>query len=1375
MYCLAGREPHYDPLKNALWQSGVVLMKKEPSLCIQPHLPMTLVRLKTVIFHQIFFFILLLGLSACSCSAGDGIAPDRNIPLIQSEAGAPEWKILWDRARNFTRDEDYAGAVQAYEDLFRIKPNIEEANWEYCKVLLQVEDFATAAKITGWLLDQDPDKSEYLLAGGAIAAHSRNYPTAVGYYGRVFEKDPLGENSDSALLGLATSLRNQGKKELSFALLEQFSLRHPENNTIVHYLALDAVELGKDEKARKLYAKLLETGAVDDRILFQAAQVFDVPGFEEKRKTLLVNYLQHHPDYMPFRQELAQFYLQRDAFEAALSELIYLADNNVDNENFLLQAATICQRDLKRPDKALFFYERYSQEHPGDLGVQKKIRALQLTLAQDFLAIVENDGAEQLWKDLAAITPNRLAIYLEMADLLENNGQTKELIEVLTIIHENTSAADDVALRIADQYFRRDEYAQTLKYLKTVRGEENKTIAFYRQKGEAERQSGMELAALASLQQCLLRDPLDMHLRTSVLSLAGKIGDVEAMNALFKGGLNQSDAAIPVDFVFAYLDLLAYNYLFQEYEKINAWANFQFAGNRDILTSLAIRQASALRKEGKTRRAEQQLRQLLNQDVLVEEVLFRLAENAVIDKNSAAAASWYLALQERTRQVGPDFSLDPSEGRMLLLKTDILKVEGKYENAQELLDRYLGALEKSSVPGELQPLLHRLQKQRCRLSFHEGKLPEACAQCRALLATEKFDPELLAFQGILHRKGQKCEGDQDSDSMVNIAGNPVVSRLLALAGKEIEFLEYDAAKKHLRTLLKEYPSSVAGRVLWAELMLTDGKGDIAAASFSQLVEQFPEEGYFPQKRIEVEVRRGMYSQGLALMMHRSAETKDVEELATALSAGDNTAELLTLARLLWGDKQQEKALQIYRQLLAEPVLEQLNDTFRQKQIDYPNVTRESTFWNRMVHMLQSEPKVLAELMEPPFLLENRGKEVGKIVSEFYEDYSWQKLITNEYMARKATFDRNYYYAEQSYKRLLKENSSEGMSDLAKIYGKIGKYRKEAQVYETMQDRGTTAPGLEESIERTSLQISPQSIFNAAYEEKTGRDGNIDMARTSLGTSFWLTPDLDKDIRFLYANNQFASVDTDASTRSNFLYALATYEFSKAYELVLGAGIEEFNDLDDTGIQYEAALKGQLDDFVSAYLLFEKRQVYDTIAAIKEQVTFQAIETGLTVETPLGLSFGGDVHHRYYNDSNSQNRFHGFSSYSIFGESVQLALRYDYQYLDNEDRIGSATENGAGAVPGEVHYWSPSSFTEHRVGLHFQHDFLGYELGSKKSMSYYAIDNAVGLEDNENLSFTTKIDIFLEMSPHFLLKGNFTLSKSDDYAETGMSMSLHYRW
>jgi tetratricopeptide (TPR) repeat protein len=1333
-------------------------------------------KLKTVITCQFFFYIFLfLGLFTSVCFAGDGIAPDRNISILQGEPESPEWKVLWDKARNFTREADYLHAVKAYSDLYRIKPNIEEANWEYCKVLLKIEDFSTAEKIIGGLLDKDPNNNDYLLAGGAVAVHRKNYDTAVRYYGRVFEKDPTGQNSDTALLGLATSLRNQGKKKLAFALLEQFSLRHPENNTIIHYLALDADELRKGEKSRNFYAKLLENPEVDDRIIFQAAQVFDVPGYEKKRNTLLLRYLSRHPDYMPFRQKLVQFYIASGAFEKALAQLTYLADNNENNDDFLLAAAKVCLRDLKRPVSALFYFKRYLQKHPNNPEIKGEVAEIQSKLAKEFLVIVENDGAEQLWRDLAEITTTRSAIYYQMADSFEKNEQTKELIEVLKTIYAHSSPENDLALRLAHQHYRIKEYSQALHYLSEVKGKKSTTKSFYLLKGEAERHLGLEIEALASFKQGLLIDPTDLVFRTKCIELAGKLGNANTLIALFNGGLQQSEGEMTPDFVFTYLDLLSVNFLFQEYEKINSWAKFHFAGMPETITRLDIHKASSLRKEGKTRRAEQLLRQLLNNDHLIEDILFQLAENAVIDKNPASAESWYQALLKNTKLVDSNFPYDLHGYRMVLLKANILKAEGKFGTAMELIDDYQLSSQKIQLSEELLPFRERLKVQRCWLSFHKGKLPEAYNQCRELVDNGNFDPELLMLYGILNRRLKKNDQDNALNGIINKNGNPVLSRLLALAAKEIEYLEYESAEKHLRTVLYKYSPSVAGNAMWAELMSARGRGDIADETLSQLSRQFPEEPYFHKKQIEVEAHRGRYEQGLVLMKKDAKETGDVEELATQLAAANEIEELLTLARLLWGDKQQEKALKIYKQLLARPVQEQLSGKFRQHQISYPNLTRENTFWNSMIKMLQSEPKVLDELMEPSFLIENRRNEAGKIVSESFETYSWQKLITNEYMARKAIFDRNYYYAEQSYKRLLKEDSSEGMIDLATVYGKIGKYRKEAQVYKAIQNSGSTTPDLLESIERNTLQISPQSIFNLAYEEKNGRDGSIDMAKTSIGTSFSFTPDLDKDIQFSYANNHFESLDTDQSEESHFLYAVVNYEFTKAYELILGGGTEKLPGDSDDRYQYEIGLKGQLDDYINAHIQFEKRQVYDTIEALRQQLSFQSIETGLSIETPIGLSFGGDLQHRYYSDGNAQNRFHGYSSYTIFHESLQWALRYDYRYLNSEDQNSSLSENSGDEISDDLQYWSPSSFTEHRMGINFQHDFLGYEQGAKKSMSYYAINSALGIEDNENLTFTTKFDIFLEMSPHFLLKGNFTLSKSDEYEEKGLSMSLHYRW
>lgn len=1332
--------------------------------------------------HIFFFLLIILCVSASyfasSGLADDSIAPDRNISMVRGEPGSPEWKILWDKARKYARNEEYAKAVTVYADLLKIKSNIEEAHWEYCKVLLKTEDFSSAAKVIGGLLEIDPNNSEYLLTGGAVAMHWKNYAAAIRYYGKVFERDPVGIYSDQALLGLATGLRNQGKKELAFTLFEQFNLRHPDDTAVLSYLAKDALELDKSDKSRKYYTKLLENQNVADEIILQAVQAFAVPGYEKRKATLWLEYLKRHPKYIPFRRELAKYYMATGEFEAALLQLKFLIDLEEDNDKYLLQAGLLCQRDLRRPDKALYFYEEYKKHHQEDQEITLRIAAIQSSLAHDFLPIVENEGGAQLWSDLAEIELNRLVIFREMTDLLEKNGQTEALIEVLSIIYENSGHEDGIALRLARQYFQKSRYRQALDYLTAVTGQHYKTKSYYRLKGEAEQRLGLEVDALASFEQGLAAAPLDMELRTYCLNLAGKIGDVSKLKSLFQQRVQQEDKRVPVDFVLIYLDLLAYNFLFQEYNEIDHWAREFFAGWPEVIIRLKMHKAASLRREGKMRQAEQLLRQLLNNEILVEAILFQLAENAAVDNDPNKAEIWYQALTKSSDQFNVKFSYDPSGCRKLLLKVELLKAEEKYGTGRDLIDTYLRESVQKKRSKELEPFLDRLAVQRIWLSFLNGDLTEAYRQCAELLeisGNDTFDPELFVLIELLNRKLAKDDSKKELKYSIYIAGNPMLTRLLPVADREIEYLEYDLAEKHLAAVLKKYPDSVVGNLMWAELMMDRGVGDRAADVLSRLMEHFPSEQYFPKKRIEVEARRGMYEQGLALMKKDNGSSRDAEELTKRLSATESIEELVSLARLLWGAKQQERALQIYRKLLTPPVFEVLDKKFRQEQINDPVLTREESFWNPMTFLLRSKPEVLEEFMDPQFLLANRGKTAGKIVSDLYAQYSWQKLISDEYMARKAIYDRNYYYAEKSYKRLVEQDSSQGMSDLATIYSKIGKFRKEAQVYEAMQNRGTTSPEMTESIERNTLQISPQNIFNVGYEEKNGRDGYVDIAKTTFGTSFSFTPDLDKDLRLFYANNHFESLDTNSSTGSNFFYAVGTYEFSKGYELVLGFGTEQLTGDSDTGYQYEIELKGQLDDYVSAYALLEKRQVYDTIAAIQQQITYQAIETGLSVETPIGLSFGGDLYHRDYNDGNAQNKFHGYSSYTIFGDSLRAAFRYDYQYLINDDDNRSNPDSDWEELGNELLYWSPSTFSEHRLSFHFQHDFLGYEQGAKKGMSFYSIDNAIGLEDNENVSFTTDFNIFLEMSPHFLLKGNFTLSKSNDFDEKGLSVSLHYRW
>ncbi|MGW8194528.1 MAG: tetratricopeptide repeat protein, partial [Desulforhopalus sp.] len=668
-------------------------------------------------------------------------------------------------------------------------------------------------------------------------------------------------------------------------------------------------------------------------------------------------------------------------------------------------------------------------------------------------------------------------------------------------------------------------------------------------------------------------------------------------------------------------------------------------------------------------------------------------------------------------------------------------------------------------------LLFRLKKEQCLLHYYNGNYRQVLESTQQLLDEVDFDAELLTLRQIIESNSGKKGGDRLITSRLNIDGQPVISRLIAVAEKEIEYKAYDAAEKHLKTVIDVFPRSTVTNALQAKSMFEQGLLGKADTLYGQLAESFPRENYFVRKMIDIAVRQGRYDQALTLL-GRAGVSPDKQTPENASQPKEDTIEeQLLLARLLWGDKQQDKSLRVYKELLDPPVVDLLVEQFRKKQINYTDLTREHTFWSSTLLLLQSEPEIIGELMEPDFLIKNRGSEAGKLVAQYFDLYSWQRLITTEYMARTATYNRNYRYAEQSYKRLLEEeDSTEGMLDLATIYSRTGEYRKEAQVYEVIQDSGTSTPQLENSIERTAFQLSPQSSIDGSYFEMSGRDDYINIKKSSVGTSFWFTPALDRDVSFLYANNRYESVHGNAKTGSNAIFGGATIDFAKRYELKFGGGMEILNGEGDTEFLYDIEVNGQLDDYVDGYLLFEKKPVYDTVAAIQDHIIFYAIATGLNCETSRGIAFGGGVRHRNFSDGNAQNQFNAYSSYTIFGESLQLALRYDYLYMQSDD--GNDPEVISIVEP---LYWSPAFYYEHQLSVRFQHDFLGYEQGAKQGVSYYALDGAVGYEDDQTVSFTGLFDIFLEISPHFLLKGNFTLSNSDQYEETGLSLSLHYRW
>lgn len=1339
---------------------------------------MTFPGLKTV--AKIFLFFTcscLLGLNAFFCQAGEGITPDRNISVVVSEPAAPEWKNLWDQGRNLVRSGSYADAAELYATLYKLKPNIEEASWEYCKVLLKIDDYTAVKKIISGLLEKNPDNSEYLLAGGQIAAHDKDWTLAVKYYGKALEKDPAGAFAEDALLGLANSLKAQGRKEAAFSLLEKLITRRPNQANLLQEGALTAQYLGYADKARKLYTRLLALQEVDDKILFSAANAFDSPGHEQQSSALWAEYLERHPEHAPFRRKLADHYLATENFEAAIPHITYLAEHLDDNDSFLLQAGKINLHQLRRPDKALNFFERYFEKHPGESAIKQQIDDIQSILARDFLSIVENDGAWLLWEDLALVTANRSAIYLKMADLLEQNGRVQPLIEVLTIIHHHSPDDDTLLLRIADQYYRIGQYRQALGYLEKAGRPEGKTKSYYFLRGNIETVLGMEMAALASFEGALRADPGDCDLRKTCLVLAGKIGLAGRMKILFEQGLKQDRGQPDRELALTYLDQLTRNFLFRQYDEMAARFTVMFGMDHELSARMELMKAAALRREGKNRKAEQLLRRMLVEGRSVKHVLFALTDNAIVDRNIEAAKTWYETLVQVSAPEGSEFSHDEDGIQRLLRKVRILKIAGEYETARNMITAYESERQKERESSNSHAhLVKSLTLELFWLNYYLGDYKGTLKMAQSQYVNHDFDPDLYVLNRLLLRKLKlAAAAGKDLETKLTVNETPALTRILDVIDSELVYEQYELVERHLQTVLKKCPESVIGNILSVRFFLAKGRFDEAVELLKKMIDTFPDEPYFTKKLVEIEVRRGRYGKGIELLGKKEGGVADLDTLVSQISTSQDTEEILTAARLLWGDKQHERALRLYQQLLSPSVLEIVSEIFRKEQIAY--LSRDKSFWESMMLLLQSEPEKLSELMEPEFLVDNLTNDVGRIVASHYEMYSWQKLIANEYLARKAVVERNYPSAEQSYKRLLsEEKSAEGLIDLAAVYGRVGKYRKEAQVYEAIQNTGATSPELVNSMERSSIQMSPQNIFDVGFEEKNGRSDLIDMAKLSVGSSFWFTPDLDKDIRLVYANNRYESVDSSESAGSNSLSGSAIYDFAKDYELIFSGGTEKFDGSSSARFLYKAAVKGQLDQYFSAHLEWQKSYVYDTVSAIREDISRQGIETGITCETPLGLIFGGDFRHLNYSDGNLQNRFHGFSSYGLYGEAVHLSLRYDYQYVNNTDANPADLQTIMGEEPQEgAFYWSPEQFSEHLLTLHFQHDFLGYQQGEKRGVSYYSIDNALGSETDEVISYTGKFNIFLEMNPHFLLKGNFTFTKSEDLEEKGLSLALHYRW
>ena len=436
-----------------------------------------------------------------------------------------------------------------------------------------------------------------------------------------------------------------------------------------------------------------------------------------------------------------------------------------------------------------------------------------------------------------------------------------------------------------------------------------------------------------------------------------------------------------------------------------------------------------------------------------------------------------------------------------------------------------------------------------------------------------------------------------------------------------------------------------------------------------------------------------------------------------------------------------------------------------------------SIWNYITFTRPEKPDPLATVMAPQFMAQNIGDPIDNLAASLYGKYRWQELIKKELSARKAVEKKDYYHAEKEYISLLEEEKSqESILDLANIYHKLGLYGKAAELYQLMKEKGPLYPGLDEYIQANLLKRQPRIAVSILADSQTGREGYINRKKRAYGLEAWGTPTYNQEVSIqAHANEYRSKGGKERFRRKRVLGAYSTY-FENTTDLNLHFGVDSPSDEGTTTeVLFKFELIQRINRYLEVYGRFEQDLVEDTLRAVTDSVIYRDVETGLKYDPFPRWFFGADYRHRMYSDDNKQNRYKIWSQYHLFGDVNQFKVKYSYELIRNEEgNLGRQNDFTNVFENGDSVYWSPTKYWQQKLNFHFKHIFEK-NIYSNSLWNFVSLDYSLGYDNNRQQSHEFDLNFFLEITRHFLLKGNLRTLNGDELEETKAAFSLIYRW
>ncbi len=1301
-----------------------------------------------------FFLFLFLILAPGVVLADDetttpGIAPKHTI-ILKDHTPQPEWMQLWERARVYARAGDAVQATQLYAKLLLEKPKIEEALREYVLVLMADRQWKTAGIMVQRLLEENPDSLEYQLYGGRIALALKRYKRASHYFGQVYNMAPGSPGALEALRGQIIALKKQERMELAYPLMEQFYLLVPHDAESIRLLALASLTLGYKDKAEMYYKTLLNEFEATETDFFQSEPLFTGSNDIQMAMLCWQGYLTYNSFYLPFHRKLSTYYLQSDTREKALPHLLVQIAHGDDQATFFLEAGKLYLYEEGRPDKALYYYDEYKKRKPGDTSVESEIKRIQAILANDLLVIVENEGAWNLWRDLAKIVPDRLAVYYSMAKQLEKLDKPQELREVLEIIHLHNPADQDTLFRLAELSFIAGDLTASTLAMDSLEDGRKSGQKYFLLRAELEEQKGYLSTALFYYKSYLTLSPGDYETALHCMPIAGRIGEFEDLRYFF--GLitkDSSETRMLKKAAFSYGDILVQNGFYSTarifYEELAG--EWKAADSERMVIYEQI--AKILQSEKCYFEAEEQYRTLLLNSNGEKRYITELVQNALLAGDWLNAWQWHEFKVLDSKDLGDD-SMVRSD--LFLEKLEILSRSGLLDVAIELAEDYL----------EQYPEEDLLKNRLSELYYQDGDYYNASL---VFLAIQDSKTKNAVLQNLLE--------DHNTITKTNSAG---MASDLGLLENALQYEIYGDHTKALEVIdryLEKYPNSVQGKVLRADLLYASGDEFTTLMLFQEISKKYPGEKYFQVRIQELQFELAKFEQLVINLAPQLYLENKKEELVFEKALHPTIATLtkkqqLLLARSLWAIKRNGDSLRIYSLFLQPPVDQEFSKRLARAEVILQLPPANRSFWNHVTFTSPAEPDRLTVVMRPQFTRDNIGSDTVTIATELYADYRWQHMVATELAVRQDMDDGNYYDAMKEYQKMLYDNPSmESLFDLAGIYSRLGFLGKEAALYEVIQATSPGYPNLDEAMQRNRLKRKPRLAGWYGYDTKDGRDGYYDNRQQAAGLETWFMPSLKHQVTLDYGRIFSESMDGQQELWRDRLQAEMQWSPSYDLDFYLGIGGDRRDKSLGNTFLYDFKINGRLGDIAEGFLSISQDLVDDTLDSLEAGVTNTDYEGGLQLDLLPRLFGGAKYLYREYSDGNHQNKYELWTSYIIHPEPTLLQFRYDYELSHNAETNNPYQEK-------DHPYWSPKEYWQHLFSISFEHQLAENVLG-RGAPSYYTLEYSLGYEEGGYDNHQFNAQIYLEISRHFLLNSSFDYINGSEYEKKDFLLSLIYRW